>query len=359
MKTSFADFVKNDATVLKLPREGEVVDGILIEKKPRRAYFNLGTLGTGIVYGREYLNAKEIIKGLAVGDKMSAKISAVQNEDGYVELSLGAASEEKQWGGVQDLKESGEIITLKITGANSGGLIADLSNLKAFLPVSQLSNEHYPRISGSENQKEAILKELKKFTGQEMRVKVIDVNPRTEKLIISEREITDENVKELLKKYTVGDIVDGIVSGVADFGAFVKFVDNPAIEGLIHISELDHKLIEGPKDVVKVDDPVRVKIIDIKDGRVFLSLKALKADPWATIAERYKEGAEVSGKVKKFNPYGAFIDLGDGEIQGLIHVSEFGGTEEMKKVLELGNTYNFTITTLKPEEKRLLLKIKK
>lgn len=359
MKTSFADFVKNDTTILKLPREGEVVEGKLIEKKPRRAYFDLGSLGTGIVYGREYINAKETIKGLEAGDKINAKISGVQNEDGYIELSLGAASEEKQWGGVQELKETGEVITIKITGANSGGLIADISNLKAFLPVSQLSNEHYPRVSSSENQKEAILKELKKFTGQEMRVKVIDVNPRNEKLIISEREITDENVKELLKKYTVGDIIDGIVSGVADFGAFVKFVDNPAIEGLIHISELDHKLIEGPKDVVKVDDAVRVKIIDIKDGRVFLSLKALKTDPWATVAEKYKEGTEVKGKVKKFNPYGAFIDLGDGEIQGLIHVSEFGGTEEMKKVLEIGNSYTFIISMVRPEEKRLLLKLKK
>jgi len=359
MRTTFADFVKNDSTLLKLPREGEVLEGILIEKKPRRAYFDLGVLGTGIVYGREYLNAKETIKGLNPGDKVSAKISAAQDEEGYVELSLGAAHEEMQWSNVQELKESGEVITLKITGANSGGLIADINNLKAFLPVSQLSNEHYPRVASGENQKEAILKELKKFSGKDLRVKVIDANPKNEKLIISEREITDENVKELLKKYAVGAIIEGIVSGVADFGAFVKFVDNPAIEGLIHISELDHKLIESPKEVVKVNDAVKVKIIDIKDGRVFLSLKALKADPWIMVAEKYKEGAEVAGRVKKFNPYGAFIDLGNGEIQGLIHVSEFGGTEEMKKTIEVGKDYNFIISVVRPEEKRLLLKLKK
>lgn len=359
MKTTFADFIKNDSTLLKLPREGEVVEGILVGKEPRRAYFDLGTLGMGMVYGREYLNAKETIKGLELGDKVGAKISVAQGEYGYVELSLGAAHEEKQWGDVQELKDTGEVITVKITGANSGGLIADINNLKAFLPVSQLSNEHYPRVASGDNQKEAILNELKKFAGQEMRVKVIDANPRNEKLIISEREITDENVKELLKKYNVGDVVDGIVSGVADFGAFVKFVDNPAIEGLVHISELDHRLIENPKEIVKVDEAVKVKIIDIKDGRVFLSLKALKQDPWSSVAEKYKEGSEVAGRVKKFNPYGAFIDLGGGEIQGLIHVSEFGGTEEMKKAVELGKDYSFIISVVKPEEKRLLLKLKK
>lgn len=359
MKTTFADFVKSDSALLRLPREGEVVEGVLLEKKPRKAYFDLGVLGAGIVYGREYINAKETVKGLSPGDKVSAKIMDVQGEEGCVELSLGAAHEEKRWEGVRDLKESGEVITIKVTGANSGGLMADINNLKAFLPVSQLSNEHYPRVASGESQKEAILKELKKFTGQDLRVKVIDADPRSEKLIISEREITDENVKELLKSYEVGAVVDGIVSGVADFGAFVKFVDKPEIEGLIHISELDHRLIESPKEVVKVDEPVKVKIIDIKEGRVFLSLKALKPDPWATVAEKYKEGAEVLGKVKKFNPYGAFIDLGGGEIQGLIHVSEFGGTEEMKKAIEIGKEYTFEITSLKPEEKRLLLKIEK
>lgn len=359
MKITFADFIKSDSTLLKLPREGEMVEGALIEKKPRKAYFDLGALGTGIVYGREYLNAKETIKGLEAGDKVSAKIVDVQGEEGCVEVSLGAAHEEKQWGTVRELRDSGGVITVKITGANSGGLMAEVNGLKAFLPVSQLSNEHYPRVAGNENQKETILKELKKFMGEELLVKVIDVNPRSEKFIISEREITDENVKELLKNYQVGDVVDGIVSGVADFGAFVKFVNQPEIEGLIHISELDHKLIDSPKEVVKIDDAVKVKILDIKDGRVFLSLKALKPDPWASVGEKYKEGDVVKGKIKKFNPYGAFIDIEGGEVQGLIHVSEFGGTDEMKKAIEVSKSYDFLVSVVKPEEKRLLLRLKK
>ncbi len=352
--------IKNEAASLKLPREGELVEAVLIEKAPRQAYFDLGAFGTGMVFGLEYLNAKEVLKNLKIGDKINAKIITLDGEGGYVELSLGAAEQEKVWDSVRDLKESGEVISIKITGANSGGLMANINELKAFLPVSQLSNEHYPRVSteANQNQKEGILKELKKFVGQDLKVKVIDANPRSLKLIISEREITDANVKELLKKYEVGQVIDGMVSGVADFGAFVKFVNEPEVEGLIHISELAHRLIDNPKEVVKVDDVIKVKIIDIKEGRVFLSLKALLPDPWATVAERFKEGEEVKGMVKKFNPYGAFIDL-TGDIQGLIHVSEFGGTDEMKATLELGKEYAFVVFSLKPEEKRILLKMKK
>jgi len=152
--------------------------------------------------------------------------------------------------------------------------------------------------------------------------------------------------------------VDGIISGVANFGAFMRFADNPQIEGLIHISEIDYKLIENPKDVVKVDEPVKAKIVEIKDGRVSLSLKALKDDPWLKVEERYKAGDAVRGTIFRFNPFGAFVNLA-GDIQGLIHVSEFGGVEEMKKALEAGKAYDFTIEMLKPQERRLILKLKK
>lgn len=351
-----AQILKREPDILKLPREGELIEATLIGKGPRKAFFDLGAFGTGIVYGQEFLNAKDIMKNLEVGAKVNAKILTLDGEGGYIELSLFAAGKHKLWVAVKELKDSGEIIKVKIMGSNSGGLMASVLDLKAFLPVSQLSNEHYPRVP--DNNKEAITEELKKFVGLELSVKVIDCNQRTNKFIISEREITDQNVKELLSGYEVGQVVDGIISGVADFGAFVRFAANPAIEGLIHISELDHRLIDNPKEVVKIDDAVKVKIIDIKDGRVSLSLKALKPDPWATVDTRYKVGDEVKGTVRRFNPYGAFVDL-DKEIQGLIHVSVFGSLEEMKLQIEVGKEYTFVIDSLKPQEKRLLLKMKR
>jgi len=249
----------------------------------------------------------------------------------------------------------------KIVSANAGGLMASImtasdGELKAFLPVSQLSLEHYPKVQDGDRQK--IADELKKFVGQEMNVKIIDVNPRTAKIIVSEREVLSTNVKELLSAYTIGQLVDCLVSGVADFGVFVRFVDNPEIEGMIHISELDYKLIDNPKDIVKINDQLKAKIIDIKEGRVFLSLKALKEDPWMTIGDKFKSGETVEGRVHKFNPFGAVIAL-PGDFQGMVHISEFGGQDEMKKALEVGKSYPFVIDAVKSEEKRITLKTKK
>ncbi len=189
-------------------------------------------------------------------------------------------------------------------------------------------------------------------------MKIIDVNPRTNKIIVSEREVLSANVKELLSAYTVGQIIDCVVSGAADFGVFVRFTDNPQIEGMIHISELDYKLIENPKELVKINDPLKAKIIDIKEGRVFLSLKALKEDPWTTIGDQFKSGQTVQGKVYKFNPFGVVVAL-DHDMQGMVHISEFGGQDEMKKALAVGQSYPFVIDTVKPEEKRITLKFKK
>lgn len=336
-------------------REGDVVEVSLLKKTPRQAFFDLGRFGTGLVYGIELLNAKEILKPLQPGDKIPAKILSLDGENGYVELSLSEAGKQKLWQQVQELQESGEIVKLKIGGVNAGGLTGILNDLKAFLPVSQLSNDHYPKTAEGDRQK--TMDELKKFIGEELSVKVININPRTNKLIVSERETLSANVKELLAQYQVGQVVDGIVSGIADFGIFVRFADNPQIEGLIHISEIDHRIIDSPKEVVKLNETVKIKIIDIREGRVFLSLKALKNDPWGKIAD-YKAGQEIRGKVYKFNPFGATIDL-DGGLQGMIHISEFGGLDEMKKELSLGSHYEFVIENIKPEEKRIALKLKK
>src|SRR3989339_334387 len=352
----FAGIMKAEPELFVFLKEGDLVEAEFIGKEKGKAFFNLGRYGTGVVFGREFLNAREIIRELEQGRKMTAKVAMLDNENGYIELSLTEADKQKVWQELKEMKDSGEAFTVKITGVNAGGLTTDIKEIKAFLPVSQLSNEHYPRVGDF---KEKILEELKKFVDGELQVKIITVNPKANKLIISEREITDENVQELLKKYKGGDVVDGIISGVADFGAFIRFVNDPEVEGLIHISELDHKLVENPKEIVKVDESVKAMITDIKEGRVSLSLKALKPDPWKGLEEKFKEGQRVKGIPFKYNPFGAFVNVEGALVQGLIHVSEFGGVEEMKNVLELGRSYEFVIDVLKPEEKRLILKIKK
>lgn len=354
--SALAQVLRSFPDLIGAAKEGDLVTGKLLRRAPKAIYFDLGKLGTGIVYGVELLNAKGVLKSLKEGDSISVKVVDVENEDGYVELSLAGAEKQKSWQTVKEVMEKGEDFPVKILAANSGGLMAEVFGLKAFLPVSQLSNEHYPRVDDGDKSK--ILEELKKFIGQEITVKILDINPRTDKLILSEKEVTSQSLKEKLEKYHVGDVIDGIISGVADFGAFIKFSNDPEVEGLIHISELDHKLIENPKEIVKVNDQVKAKILEIKDSRVTLSLKALKADPWDKVAERYQEGAEVEGRVSRFNPFGAFVVL-DADIQGLIHVSEFGGVEEMRQKIAEGQKYKFVISSVKPQEKRIILKLKK
>jgi small subunit ribosomal protein S1 len=355
--TGVVQILKTELSTADWPKEGNVVEVTLIKKMPRKAYFDMGRFGTGIVYGVEIANAKEAIRGMKPGDKMHAKIVVLDGEEGRIELSLSEAGRQKVWAQAKDLAETGEVVKAKIVAANAGGLMAVVADdIKAFLPVSQLSLEHYPKVPDSDRLK--ITEELKKFVGQELNLKIIDVNQRTNKIIVSEREVLSANVKELLGAYTVGQDVNCIVSGVADFGVFVRFADNPDIEGMIHISELDYKLIDNPKELVKVNDGLKARIIDIKEGRVFLSLKALKEDPWAKIGDRFVPGATVEGRVYKFNPFGAVIAL-DGDFQGLVHISEFGGQEEMKKAISVGQSYPFIIDSVKPEEKRITLKFKK
>lgn len=337
-------------------RAGEVVNAVLVEKGSRAAFFDIANFGTGVIYGAELQSSREMLKGLKPGDMIPAKIDSLDGYMGYVELSLSEAGRQKAWQKAKQLEESGEVVKVKVLSANQGGLVADLSGLKAFIPVSQLAAEHTPQT----DDRSRTADELKGLIGQELAVKVITVTPRANKLIVSERETVapSVNIKELLQNYQIGQVVPGLVSGIADFGIFVRFVDNPEVEGLVHISEIDHRIIDSPKEVVKLNENVQVKIIDIKDGRVFLSLKALKTDPWENVAEKYKEGETVSGKIYKFNPFGAIVDL-EGGLQGLIHVSEFGGSDEMKALVKVGDTRDFLIGSVKPDEKRIILKLAK
>lgn len=356
IKPLLSQLIKAGVTSFSGPREGDVVEVELIKKTNREAFFDVNGFGTGIIYGVEFVNAKNIIRNLKVGDQLPAKIASIDNKNGYIELSLSEAEKQQVWQQIKELQESGEIVKTKAISANSGGLTLSLLGLKAFLPVSQLSNDHQPKIVDGEREK--LIEELKKLIGEELSVKIIDVNPRNNKLIVSERENIGGNTKETLTQYQVGQEVEGLVSGIADFGVFIKFIDNPSVEGMVHISELDHRLIDNPKEVVKLNDTVRVKIIDIKDNRVFLSLKALKTDPWERVSDTFKVGQEVKGKIYKFNPFGAVVDL-DGQIQGMIHVSKFGSQEEMRQSLAQGQEYEFTIESISPQEKRLTLDLKK
>jgi small subunit ribosomal protein S1 len=167
------------------PKYGELLEGKIVERTNSAVFLDLGQKGVGIIYGRDYIEAKEFLKDLKVGQSLFAKVVETDNEDGYIELSLAQAQKELLWRQLEGLKEKGEAIKVKIVGANKGGLLARLSGIDAFLPVSKLSPEHYPKVPGGESS--GILRELQKFVGQELEVKVFDVAPKQQRLIICEK----------------------------------------------------------------------------------------------------------------------------------------------------------------------------
>jgi len=344
---------KPENNLLKPPRIGDIVEGKVIGLGKSAVYVDMGVFGSGIIFGREFYEARSTLKGLKNGDTIFAKVTDLENDEGYVELSLSQAASELTWVNLKQKQEKGEIITVKISGVNKGGLLTEVSGIPGFLPVSQLSPEHYPRVEGGDTAK--IVKELQKFIGQELNVKILDLDSRENKLILSEKAKESEKIKEVLKKYNVGDIVEGEITGIVNFGAFIKFGEEE-LEGLIHISELDWQLIEDPSEVIKVGEKVKAKIIEIVNDKVSLSLKALKKDPWQEIGEKYKKEDIVKGQVTKFNPFGAFVKITP-QIQGLCHISEFGSRKKMEERLEIGKEYKFQILKIRPEEHRMSLKL--
>ena len=227
--------------------------------------------------------------------------------------------------------------------------------VEGFLPASQLSYKHYPRVEGGD--KEKIFQELQKLVGAPNRVRILDLNPAENKLIFTEKGLDMEEAKKLLAEYKVGDVVEGEITGVVDFGAFMKF-NAQGLEGLIHLSEIDWTLVNDPRDILKSGDKVRAKIIDIQGDKVSLSLKQLKDDPWTNAADKYKKDDIIKGKVTKFNPFGAFVEL-NSDIQGLAHISEFGSEKQMREILTLGQTYSFRVLLIDPKEHRISLGVMK
>ena len=350
----------NLKSVIELPKPGQLVEGKIINIEPSAIYIDLGPIGTGIIYGREYYIAKDYLRHLKVGDQIKAKIIEIDNQNGYLELSVKEAEDEFNWVELKRIKDEFKTIKIKIAGANKGGLLASYKGIKGFLPLSQLSMEHYPRVE--EGNSFQILQHLQKFIGQEWPVKIIEASGQENKLIFSEKAVESKKIQEFLKNYKVGDIVEGEITGLADFGAFIKFPLNSSqqVEGLIHISELGWQLITDPAKLVKVGQKVKAKIVNItKEGRVSLSLKALTPDPWLEIEKKIKKGDIISGKVTKIDQFGAFVEISP-TIRGLAHISEFDNSrEKINAALKVGKTYKFKVLLIDPQEHKLSLSLAK
>jgi small subunit ribosomal protein S1 len=331
------------------PSVGDVVEGDVIGVEKSAVYINLNPYGTGIIFGKEYINARDIIKKINIGDKVAAKVVDAGNEDGYIELSLKEARQALIWDEAEVAIKNKTILELPVEEANKGGLIISWQGIKGFLPASQLKTEHYPRVSDGD--KDKILDELKKLVGQKIAVAIITALPKEGKLIFSEKNIdSKKGPKKNVEKYKVGDVTEGEITGIVDFGIFIKIEDG--LEGLVHISEIAWTLVEDPRAFYKVGEKVDVKVIEVKDGKISLSIKALKENPWVEAEKKYKKGDEVKGVVIKFNKHGAIASIEEG-ISGLVHISEFGTEAKMKEKIELGKSYGFKILLFESKNQKM------
>lgn len=340
---------------IQLPEVGETVTGKIISISNSEIHVDINGITTGVIRGYELEDESGEYANLKLGGEVTAIVVEEENENGEMELSLREASHKKAWENLKKIMTEGKIVEVEITNANRGGLLVKLGKIVGFLPVSQLTPEHYPRVEGGDRNR--ILEILNSYLGQKMKVKLIDASEPEAKLIVSEKAAWEETQKDVIGSYKVGDVIEGKVTGVVDFGAFVEFGNG--LEGLIHISELGWQRIDNPRDFIKVGQRVKTKIIEIEGSKISLSSKKITKDPWVEATKKYKIGQVVKGEVLKINPFGIFVKL-DNEIHGLAHISQLTDKPIASPgdVIKLGGVYNFRIISIEPKDHRLGLSLK-
>ena len=349
-KITMDDLLAQAGDSVKQLAVGETVDGTVLSVKKHEILIDLGPLGVGLVPRREV----SLSKNYNVGDSVIASVIDTELEDGYSLLSLRKAAKDRGWDEVMAKLESGEIITVVPYDANRGGLLVEYEGIRGFLPVSQLSAEHYPRVGSSD--KDEILQRLNSLVKKDIKARILDADRKANKLIFSEKEAVKEGLAERFQKLAIGDTVTGVVTGVVDFGVFVNV---EGIEGLIHISEISWERVNNPSDYVKVGQTIEAKIIAIDKERLSLSMKQLTKDPWLDEVEQFKPSEKVEGTVTRITPFGAFVQLSPA-VEALVHVSELGGDgTDPEKVFTLNERKEFTVLDIDKENRKISLSLGK
>ena len=341
---------KEDDSLKKLVA-GDTVKGTVLSVKKHEILIDLGPRGVGLVPRRE----ASFVRNLNVGDEATTSVIDAEMDDGYVLLSLRKAVKDKGWDEIQAKLDEGEIVEVTPFDANRGGLLVEYEGIRGFMPVSQLSAEHYPRVGSAD--KDEILQRLNSLVGKPIRARIIDANKKENKLIFSEKEAIKDGLAERFAELKIGDTVKGVVTGVVDFGVFVN-VDG--IEGLVHISEISWERVSNPSDYVKVGDTIEAKIIAIDKERLSLSMKQLVEDPWISEVSNLKKGDKVEGTITRITPFGAFVQISPA-VEALVHVSELGEGSDVdpEKIFTLNERKSFKVLDIDKEGRKISLSIAK
>lgn len=297
-------------------KRGERVRGIIVAKEPKKLVIDIGGKGEGIVAEKAYQEAREFIKSLKVGDEITAMVIVGETPDGYTILSLRNAMHDAIWARLESAKKEKKTLAVMVRSVSSSGLTVDIEGQYGFIPSSQIGKA----LSGNVND----------LTGKHVKAVVIDLDRRDNKIVLSEKEVSEaEDIKLIAKameKVKEGEVYEGRVTMVANFGAFVEIEvkvggENIFVEGLVHISEVSWGKTENIRDVLKEGDIIPVKVIGSRDGRLSLSIKQAKADPWDAVAKKFKKDEKYKGVVTKVSDYGVFVALEEG-VEGLIHITK-------------------------------------
>lgn len=334
---------------IKQIKAGDVVEGTVNSVRKHEVWVDLGACGLGVIFRREVGG-----NSLKEGETITASVIEPEMDEGYALLSMKRASKDRGWSELERLFNEQEIVEVTAYSANRGGLLIELEGIRGFLPVSQLSAEHYPRVSDSD--KDEILTKLNSLVGIVLRVRILDVSRKDNKLIFSEKEAVRGDMQSKLEKLKVGEVVEGVVTGVIDFGAFVN-VDG--IEGLVHISELSWERVEDPRNYVKVGEKIKAKIIAIDKDRLSLSIKQMSEDPWLEEVKKFKKGEITEGKITRITPFGAFVQLSPA-VEALVHVSEMGDDDSIdpEKLFKLNEKKQFKVLEVDTENRKIALSLK-
>lgn len=341
---------------LKTLKQGGVVEGVVTEVSKKMVLLDIGAKTEGMVVDREYEGAYEIIRDMRVGDKVKAIVISQENDRGQILLSLRRAASDKSWDHYNELMESDSVLIVRGLEVNKGGLIVRADGTRGFIPSSQFTKAWQGK--------------LEELINRPIKVKVIEVDKEKNRLIFSERHVSEaealDKKAEALKAIEAGDNLEGIVSGVMPFGAFVTvkvpltgsklkaegLTGEAELEGLVHISEISWEKVADPNNYFKTGQAVKVQVLSIdKDaGKLNLSVKRLLPDPWKDIAKKYKLGSKHAGKVTRVEQFGAFVNFEPG-VDGLIHISKIPAGEEPVVDQKL----DVYVETLDPEHRRMSL----
>lgn len=335
---------------IKQLKSGDVVEGTVSSVHKHEVWIDLGANGVGVVMRREIGHGQKLESGQSV----TVSVLDPELEEGFALLSMRRAAKDRGWDELQRAFDDQELMEIEPYDANRGGLLVELEGIRGFLPVSQLAAGHYPRVSGAD--KDEILQKLNQLVSKQLKVRILDISRKDNKLIFSEKEAVKDDMQERFAKLKAGDEVEGVVTGVIDFGAFVNV---NGIEGLIHISEISWERVEDPRKYVKTGQTVKAKIIAIDKDRLSLSLKQMSEDPWLQEVKAFKKGDIVEGKITRITPFGAFVQLSP-SVEALVHVSEMSDDDgvDPEKIFQLNEKKKFRVLDIDTEGRKIALSLK-